>query len=192
MHTTRLSFLGRLNQGDNAAWQELEAVYTPLLRRWLHNNALTAEDVEDLVQEVKLFLLNNLGNFEHNTRTGAFRKWLRSVTVNIARNYLRKVRPANAKTGDFESLLDQLDDASSRASIAFERDYQQALLRQLLRRVESDFYPDTLSMFRQYVLKEDSVADTANAHRVSKAAVYLAKSKVLRRLREEYPEDFEP
>jgi hypothetical protein len=45
-------------------------------------------------------------------------------------------------------------------------------------------------MFRQYVLEEASVDETAAAHGVRKAAVYVAKSKVLRRLREDWDEHF--
>lgn len=191
MHTTHVTFLALLNSGDETAWQDFDATYKPLLRQWLRNTALRDADVEDLIQEVMLFVSSHLQDFEHNTRTGAFRKWLRSVTVNIARNYLRKHGREEVGKGDFQELLDQLEDASSRVSIAFEQDYQRALLRQLLERVKSGFSAETISMFRQYVLEDASVAETAEAHGVSKAAVYVAKSKVMSRLREEWREDFE-
>lgn len=191
MHTTKITFLGRLSDGNEAAWHDFDAAYKPLLRHWLRNDALSSADVEDLIQEVMLFVATHLDRFEHNTRTGAFRKWLRSVTVNLTRNYLRENRRAQAFPGSLEVLLEQLEDASSRVSVAFEQDYQRALLRQLLRRVELGFSSDTISMFRQYVLEDASVGETAAAHGVTKAAVYVAKSKVMRRLREEWAEEFE-
>jgi RNA polymerase sigma-70 factor (ECF subfamily) len=190
MHTTRLTFLDRLSDGNEAAWRDFAAAYKPMLRRWLRHDALNESDMEDLIQEVMLFVATHLEGFSHNTRTGAFRKWLRSVTVNLARNYLRKHQRERAGNGAFMQLLGQLEDDASQLSIAFEQDYQRALLRELLRRIESGFAPETISMFRQYVLEEHSVAETAATHGVTKAAVYVAKSKVMRRLREEWQEEF--
>lgn len=191
-HSTRASFLGQLSSGDAAAWHDFEAAYKPLLRRWLRDGALAPEDVEDLIQEVMLFVSVNLQGFDHNTRTGAFRKWLRSITVNVARNHARKMYRHAAGRVELTHLLDQLEDESSQLSIAFERDYGHALLRQLLRRVANGFSAETMSIFQQYVLQEVSVAETAENHGVSKAAVYVAKSKVMRRLREAWGEEFEP
>jgi RNA polymerase sigma-70 factor (ECF subfamily) len=187
---TRLSFIGLLGSGDQDAWQDFDAVYAPLLRHWLRQDTLAPNDIDDIVQEVMLFVATNLDRFDHNTRTGAFRKWLRAVTINIARNHLRKLQRESLSHDSLERLLSQLEDPTSRLSIAFEQDYQRALLRQLLQRSEQAFAPATVSMFRQYVLEEASVDETAAAHGVSKAAVYVAKSKVLRRLREDWDEHF--
>jgi len=188
---TRVSFLQRLVAGDAASWQDFDAAYKPLLRHWLRNHGLGSADTEDLIQEVMLFVAGNLGNFQHNTRTGAFRKWLRSVTVNIARNFLRKrQREADGLAGLY-ALLTQLEDADSGLSRAFEGDYRRNLLHQLLRRSARGFSAETMSMFRQHVLEGADAARTAEAHGVSRAAVYIAKSRVLGRLREEWAEDFD-
>jgi DNA-directed RNA polymerase specialized sigma24 family protein len=85
---TRASFIGLLSSGNQDAWHDFDAVYTPLLRQ----DALAPNDIDDIVQEVMLFVATNLDRFAHNTRTGAFRKWLRAITVNIARNHLRKLQ----------------------------------------------------------------------------------------------------
>ena len=188
---TRISFLQRLVAGDAGTWQDFDAAYKPLLRHWLRNHGLGSADTEDLIQEVMLFVANNLGDFQHNTRTGAFRKWLRNVTVNIARNFLRKrQREADGLAGLY-ALLAQLEDADSGLSRAFEGDYQRALLHQLLRRSARGFSAETMSMFRQHVLEGVDATETARAHGVSRAAVYIAKSRVLSRLREEWAEGFE-
>ena len=92
---------------------------------------------------------------------------------------------------DLQQILDQLEDPDSRASRAFDRDYQKALLHQLLRRSAQAFTPQTMSIFRQYVLEDADVMETAQAHNVTKAAVYIAKSRVLQYLREEWAERFE-
>lgn len=186
---TRISFLQRLVVGDPGSWQDFDAAYKPLLRHWLRNQSLDSAHTEDLIQEVMLFVAANLQDFQHNTRTGAFRKWLRSVTVNIARNYVRKHQRGSAELEDIHDLLEQLADADSSVSQAFEWDCQKALLHQLLRRSARGFSAETMSIFRQHVLEGAGVAETAEAHGVSKAAVYIAKSRVLQRLREEWAEE---
>ena len=188
---TRISYLQQLHNGDTRVWRHFAAAIKPLLRRWLSQYALKSEDVEDIVQEVLLFTANNIGQFEHNGRLGAFRKWLRSVTVNITRNHLRKIQ--REAWGVRELPLEELDDASSRASIALERDYQKALLNALLKQVETQFSAQTISIFYHHVLQESDAAETAQRHNCSKTAVYVAKSKVLRCLRETWGNGgFEP
>lgn len=191
MHTTRISFLARLVDGDPQTWRDFDAAYKPLLRHWLKNKGLSATDIEDLIQDILLFVSQRLAGFEHNTRTGAFRKWLRSSTVNLARNYARKLQRSDGGLTDLHDLLDELEDPNSRLSRAFEQDYQQALLQQLLRRSATAFTSETMSIFRQYVLEGETVDKTAANHKVSKAAVYIAKSRVLKHLREEWSEQFE-
>lgn len=190
-HHTHLSFLARLINGDETTWRDFDAVYKPLLRHWLKNPALSNADIEDLTQEVLLFVSEHLNTFEHNTRIGAFRKWLRLCTVNISRNYLRKIQRDAPELKNLQTLLSELEDPNSGVSLAFERDYQKALLHQLLRRSAIAFSPETMSIFRQCVLEGADVQETALAHGVSKAAVYIAKSRVLKQLREEWAERFE-
>jgi RNA polymerase sigma-70 factor (ECF subfamily) len=190
MPTTRISFLKCLVHGDESSWREFDAVYKPLLRHWLYDKALSHNDVEDLIQEVMLFVAQQLPTFEHNTRVGAFRKWLRLITVNTARNYLRKNQIFAANATPLQDLLIELEDADSSVSLAFEQDYQRMLLHQLLRRAAKAFAPETMSIFHQYVIEGADVETTAATHQVSKAAVYIAKSRVLKQLREDCAEQF--
>ncbi|MDM8565185.1 sigma-70 family RNA polymerase sigma factor [Candidatus Halobeggiatoa sp. HSG11] len=194
MQTTRISFLERLVDGDECTWRDFDAIYKPLLRHWLKNNALSHADIEDLIQEVMVFVAERLRDFKHNTRTGAFRKWLRIITVNISRNYLRKIQCDNRNSPalvDLQVTLEQLEDPNSSVSIAFERDYQKALLHRMLRRSANAFTPETMNIFHHYVLEGADVVETATAYNVSKAAVYIAKSRVLKKLREEWNDQFE-
>ena len=185
MPSTHISLLNRLGEKDETSWKAFAEIYIPLLRNWLKCHALTPADVEDLVQEVMIIVMNDIAQFEHNQRTGAFRKWLRLVTVNTARTYLRKLHKTDAP--EFRELferLDELEDSSSRLTRMFELEKRRALLRYLLDQVNKEFRPVTMAIFESHVLDELSVADTAARHRVSKTAVYSAKAHVLKRMRE--------
>lgn len=184
-NTTRITLLKRLADGEALAWTDFDALYRPLLRNWLRSSHLSAADVEDLSQEVLVFVMNNVADFRHNARTGAFRKWLRLSTVNIARNYMRRhAKEKLLAASDFAALLDNLADPNSDISQAFDLDHRRYMLRHMMDEVSDMFQPKTMDIFRMYVLEEASVADTAALHEVTDAAVYIAKSRVMQRLRE--------
>jgi len=183
---TRLTLLARVCGDDQHAWAEFDAVYRPLLRKWLRADPLNEADVEDVVQEVLVFVMHNLPGFDHNLRIGAFRRWLRLSTVNIARNYLRKhARETPYPDPELGSLLAGLEDSDSSVSRAFDLDLRRAFLGCLLNEVAGRFQRQTMDLFRTYVLEQASVEETAARHGVSKAAVYIAKSRVLAALREQ-------
>src|SRR6516225_9126977 len=102
---TSLSLLGQACAGQPAAWQRLVALYAPLLRCWLGGAGLQPADRDDLSQRVLEVLVRQLPGFEHNGRPGAFRAWLRGITVNLLREHWR-ARPK----GGADSALAQLAD----------------------------------------------------------------------------------
>src|SRR5262249_32607592 len=113
MRDTPVSLLERLRlQPDAAAWQRLADLYAPLIRTWLRRHSVQPSDADDLVQEVLGVLVRELPDFQHQRRPGAFRRWLRGVTVNRLRVFWRsqRGRPAAAGGSDFEQALAQLED----------------------------------------------------------------------------------
>src|SRR5262245_20693097 len=111
MSETSASLLDCLRcQPDDTSWQRLVELYTPLIRDWLRRHATLDQDTDDLVQEVLTVVLRKLPEFRREPRTGAFRRWLRSITVNCLRDYWRSRRARSTPTGDrvFLESLDQL------------------------------------------------------------------------------------
>ena len=97
---TSTSLLDRLCDGpDPTGWGELVHLYTPLIRTWLGRHFLQAADADDLTQQVLTVVVSKLPSFRHNGRTGAFRAWLRGITVNTLRSF-RRSRPRQWRTVD--------------------------------------------------------------------------------------------
>lgn len=188
MHTTSLSLLARLQAGsDTNAWQRLVNLYQPLLRGWMRGYAVAPQDVDDLIQEVLVVLLRELPEFRHSGQGGAFRAWLRGILVNRLRALWRAGRGRPAATGDsdFLQLADQLADPDSILSQRFDTQHDQEVLSQLLHLMESEFEPKTMLAFRRVGLEGARPREVATELGMSVGAVYMAKSSVLRRLREE-------
>lgn len=165
-------------------------LYTPVIHGWLRRHRLPDADVEDLSQDVLATVVQELPRFHHDGRPGAFRRWLRVVTVNRLRALWRSRRSRPQATGnsDFLHVLDQLADPDSPLSRIWDQEHDQHLARRLLQMAEPDFEPTTWRAFYRVALEEAPAAAVAQELRISVNAVLLAKSRVLRRLRQEVGE----
>lgn len=187
MAVTSFSLLDRLqSQPDNASWKRLTDLYTPLICSWLKRNSVTHDDRDDLVQDVLAIVARRLPQFQHNKRTGAFRSWLRTITVNCLRDFWRakRLRPV-AGGSDFPKVLDQLADPNSDLSRLWDQEHDRHVARRLLELIEGDFQPSTWRAFRRVSLEGASPDAVAAELGLTVNAVFIAKSRVLARLRQE-------
>lgn len=187
MQSTRLSLLQNARSGSEQAWVRLVGLYQPLVYNWLRRHDVAHHDAEDLSQDVMAVVVRELPNFEHCGHTGAFRSWLRQITANRAKGLWRagKVRPAATGHSSFLKMIEQLEDASSEVSRLWDREHDEHVLRQLLARIEPEFEPATFQAFRRQVFEGVQAGQVARELGMSVGAAYSAKSRVLRRLRQE-------
>jgi RNA polymerase sigma factor (sigma-70 family) len=178
---TSLSLLEQLRDpGAAAAWDRVVSLYTSLLDTWFHHAGLQPADREDLTQRALEILFQQLPGFEHSGRVGAFRAWLRGITVNLLREYWRR-RP----TAGSGSVLDRLIDPRSSLSQLWDRQHNQHILHRLLELVQPEFTQLTWQAFRRLALDEVPARQAAAELGMTVNAVLIAKSRVLARLRQE-------
>jgi RNA polymerase sigma-70 factor (ECF subfamily) len=184
MLTTSRTLLDRIKDRQDAqAWQLWLTVYEPWLRDWLGRNQLQPADVDDLLQNILVVVSRKLPAFVHNGQPGAFRAWLRSILVHELRSFLRgRQRQTGAVLSD---CIDQLEDPGSELSRQWDQEHDQELVRRLLGIVRSDFQAQTWEVFRLLVLEDRPAAEVARLCGMEVNAVYVAKSRVLARLRQE-------
>jgi RNA polymerase sigma-70 factor (ECF subfamily) len=188
MSQTSASLLERLRRRpDEAAWRRLVDLYTPLIHGWLRRHLLPPADADDLVQEVLAVLVRELPRFEHNGRPGAFRAWLRAITVHRLRDFwrARRYRPQAPGDSDFLAKLDQLEDPASGLSRLWDEAHDRHVVRRLLELIRPDFRPATWEAFEGIMLRGERPTAVAERLGVSLNTVLLAKARVLHRLREE-------
>jgi RNA polymerase sigma-70 factor, ECF subfamily len=181
MHTTPISLLERLRvQAGPENWRRFADLYTPLLFYWARRLGLQDSDAADLVQDVFLQLMRKLPQFTHN-RTNSFRSWLHTVLLNQWRTAQR--RRVALPVPDSDPTLTELPAAEDEA--LSEADYQHYLAQRALRLMQAQFQPTTWQACWQQVVEGKSAAEVAAALGISEGAAYVAKSRVLRRLRQE-------
>ena len=187
MSSTSASLLERLRADPKSpAWQRMVEIYQPLIRAWLSRQDVLASDADDLVQEVLAVVVRRLPDFEHNQRVGAFRTWLRTITVNVVRDHWRnrRHRPA-AAGGDLNDVLNQLEDEGSGLSKLWNQEHDRHVTHRLLEMLKGDFEPKTWQAFTRLALDGAPAAEVAKELGLSTNAVFIAKSRVLARLRQE-------
>lgn len=184
MDKTSATLLARVrDRTDQAAWERFVQLYTPLLVFWGRKAGLADADVRDLVQEVLALLVRKLPEFQYDGQQ-TFRGWLRTVTLNKWRELYRKRRPS-----PIGAETDILADLPAEASVSFwKKDYDDLLIRRALELMQQHFEPQTWRACLETVVNGRSAAEVAKDLGISEASVYQARSRVLRRLREELAE----
>ena len=181
MADTPISLLERLRLGtDPASWRRLVELYEPLIRGWLARYHVQPSDLDDVTQEVFGTLVRELPQFRHDLRRGAFRRWLRTITVNRLRTLWRSRERAGG-----DALLDQLEDPASDLSRQWDEEHDRHVARRLLELLEPEFEPTTWAAFRLLVLEGVETREVAERLKVTPNAVRIAKSRVLSRFRRE-------
>jgi RNA polymerase sigma factor (sigma-70 family) len=186
MAETSVTLLQRLNdRSDSVAWQRLVDLYAPLIESWLRRQSVSAEDAEDLTQEVLGIVVREVSQFQHNGRVGAFRTWLRTITINCLRQSWRsrRVRSQTTRLPSLDSALDQLEDPASDLSRRWDREHDEFVLHRLLDLIEPEFRPATWQAFRRQVLDGAPAEMVAAELGLTINAVLIAKSRVLSHLR---------
>lgn len=182
MDTTSLSLLVRLRSpADEEAWRRFVQLYEPLLKYWLRRFSLQPADAADLLQEILTTLLAALPRFER--RPGVrFRGWLWTITLNKHRERLRRLA-ARPMLGGADLLEEAVVPSPVEEIDAHE--YRQYLVSRALQLMQAEFEPTTWQACWEFVVNARPADEVARELGLTVNAVYLAKSRVLRRLRAE-------
>lgn len=186
MDVTRQSLLLRAQTGDEDAWKELTALYRPLILGWLRRHGVSDNDRDDLTQDIFLTLVKSLPAFHHLGNRGAFRSWLRTLICHRTCDYWRAAEPQARSTGGSGVMeaLQQLEDPDGDLSRQWDEEHDRYVLRYLVDLMELEFEPTTVQAFRRLALEGASGAAVAQELGLTVGAVYVAKSRVLQRLRQ--------
>lgn len=181
MITTQHSLLIRLRSREDAeAWGRFVRIYTPLIYHWVKGLGVESNQSEDLVQEVFALLLGKISTIAQDPPK-SFRAWLRTVTVNKCRDLFRK-KEQKREPG----LLEKLDDLESdTATEVDEAEYRNFVSKSALRLMQNLFSEITWKACWANVVEAKPAKVVGEELGISENAVYLARGRVLKRLREE-------
>jgi RNA polymerase sigma-70 factor (ECF subfamily) len=186
--TTSVTLIEQVKQGDAQSWERLMKLYSPLILWWCRTRGTRREDAEDIAQNVFKTLFKRLPDFTKQQLCGSFRAWLRTITHHKVGDHLRRTRnrPAAAGGSDAQEILAELpDEVGDDSSAKDDPSERVILLRSAMELVRPEFEPHTWEAAMRTAVEGQSPSDVAAALGMTPSAVYTAKSRVLKRLREE-------
>ncbi|MCG8652301.1 MAG: RNA polymerase sigma factor [Pirellulales bacterium] len=182
---TRASLILRLgNPADDLAWTEFLQIYEPMLFRLASRWGLQENDVVEVVQETLLAVANSVAEFQGRDHAGAFRGWLAAITRHKLADHLAKRSKQQTGTGDSEvhRWLDQQADRSSSESV-WDWQSKQQIFAWAAERVRKQVNPATWEAFHRTNVLGQPVAKGAEDLGMRGGMVYVARSRVMARLR---------
>lgn len=177
--TTQLTLMHRLrDHADSAAWSEFIEVYSPLIYNYCRSRELQSSDAADITQEVLLRVAKAIRNFEYDPERGLFRDW-------IARIVLNEIRRHQKKTLDIATAPKDLNLDSRAIESAWNEQFQQYIFAKALERTKLHFAEETWSIFEMSWVQKAPVEQVATELGIGLDKIYVARSRVLKRLRYE-------
>lgn len=184
---TRASLLLQIRDGSNhAAWNEFMNLYGPVVYGFARKRGLQDADAADLMQDVMRSVATAIGQLNYDRKRGSFAGWLFTITRNKVFNFLsaRRIRPqAAGDTATNQMLNSHPDEAET--SETWEIEYQRRLASLAMDKIKSEFQDNTWRAFWLTAVEGVSASEAASQVGLSTGAVYVAKSRVLARLKEE-------
>ncbi len=180
-----MSLLGAVRAQDPEAWRRLCHVYGPVLYRWIRAKGLNEHDAEDLVQDVFRSVFAGIVRFAKNEPGHRFRDWLWTIMHRRVMDHFRAAherQTAQGGSGAYQQLLGvpspDLEEGDSNPFPHAEMVYR------CLEVIRTEFRENTWKACLWTVMEGRDPADVACELGISTGAVYVARSRVLKRLRE--------
>jgi len=183
---TRPSLLLRVRDaGDVEAWRTFVSIYAPIVHQFNRRHGLQDADAADRTQEVLSEVARAIRSFEYDPTRGRFRDWL----LTIARRVLYRFKARQARRQEQGCAAEALETVEDDGADAEWNDaFNARVLRVALQRIQPCFEPATWRAFELVWIESRSAAETAQELSLRIEQIYLAKSRVLKRLSEEVRE----
>jgi RNA polymerase sigma-70 factor (ECF subfamily) len=182
------SLVLRLQENDETAWQELVDLFAPLIFHWCNRLQLDASDSSDVMQEVFAAVSHSIANFRPQG-DGALRGWLWKITQNKVRDFYRKNNLRAKAIGGSTALLNLNQIADAGVDLSHEEMTSETEAKRLVSRalklIENDFQVTTWTAFWRATIDGHDTVWISQDLGISPNSVRQAKSRVLRRLREQ-------
>lgn len=184
---TQPSLLVRLKDAhDREAWERFVDLYAPLVYAFVRKRGLQDADAADLTQDVLRQVASAAKSLIYDPRRGSFRGWLFTVVRNRLTDHFRAAARREHGSGDSDQwrvVSDQL--VSETDSAEWDAAYERQLFDYAARHVRADFAETTWSAFWETAVEGREGRIVAAELGLTVAAVYLAKGRVMARLKEQ-------
>jgi RNA polymerase sigma-70 factor (ECF subfamily) len=184
--STRPSLLVRLRDAkDEEAWNDFVRLYAPAVYRFARRKGLQDADASDLTQEVLRGVAGSIGRLEYDARHGLFRGWLFTLAHRRLIDFLARRQRQEQASGDMGTQRLLNEQPGRDEEDRWNHDVERQLFAWAAAKIRASFSDATWQAFWQTAVEGKNGKDVAGSLSMSIAAVYLAKSRVMVRLKEQ-------
>ncbi len=186
---TNHSLIARVKDlGDGASWVEFLGIYQPVVYRMARRRQLQEADAQDVVQQVFLSISRSIEGWEPGEGRPPFRAWLTTIARNaITRALARRPRDRATGTTSAADILKNQPEAETTASEIL-AEARQEIIRWATEQIRSEFSEHIWQLFQQTAIDGVPIADVANSTGRSAGSIYIARFRVVARLKEKIQE----
>ena len=173
---------------DALAWSQFMSIYQPVVYRLTRRRGLQHADAEDLCQQVFLSVARAVESWEARPGGPRFRNWLGRITRNAILNALTRIKPDRATgTSSVQEVLLETPDGGDMTTALLDESRMEAY-RWAAQQVQAEFSAATWTMFHETTIGGRSIEDVANALAKTSGAVYIARCRVMQRIKDKVNE----
>jgi RNA polymerase sigma-70 factor (ECF subfamily) len=186
---TNHSLIERVQQlGDGAAWTEFLCIYQPVVLRMAKKRGLQDADAMDVMQQIFISVSRAIPKWKADPEQPPFRAWLTTVARNaITKSLVRRPRDLASGSTTMIDALSQIP-AEQQETSEFDAEARIEIFRWAADQIRPEFTVETWSVFWQTSVEGQSVADVSKTTGRSAGAIYVARFRVLSRLKEKINE----
>ena len=178
---TRNSLILRLKEpADAEAWFQFCEIYQPLILRIAKSRGLQTADASDLAQDVFIRVAKSVQRWKPDPNKGSFRGWIGTIARNLTIDFMRqqKRQPVSANDPAMQNLPERCAESDF-----YDAEYEKQLFAWAAEKIKPSFQPNTWQAFWRTAVEQQDVSEVADSLGISTGAIYMARSRVIAKLR---------
>ncbi|QEG22540.1 RNA polymerase sigma factor [Mariniblastus fucicola] len=178
---TRISLVLRLKEpADAEAWFQFCEIYQPLILRIAKSRGLQAADANDLAQDAFVRIAKSVQRWQPDSEKGSFRAWVATIARNLTVDFLRR---QNRQPMSANDPLLQNEPQQCAESDFYDAEYEKQLFAWAAEKIRPAFKTETWQAFWRTAVEHETVADVSKSLGLSAGAIYMARSRIIAKLR---------
>jgi len=165
-----------MREGDERAWFVFRDFYSPLIATRGRDYRLTADEIEQLIQNVLLVVFKEHVLTNYDKSRGRFRDYLRTITSRQAARLIAQ------RSDEMRVGLDEDDIVDSGPDPKWEAEWREFLSQKALDELKATTDTKTYMAFELHGVHGRPAAEVARLLGISENQVYLARSRGVARL----------
>lgn len=184
---TRFTLLRRLPDAEDlAAWESFVGIYVPVVCAFAVNRGCSPEEAGELTKVVMIRVAERIGEFDPDAASGPFRDWLFDLVMEeFTSRHPDRVAKESPKKWPETTPVKLINDDSIRAEEQWEKEYRRFAFRRAADEMVQELGAgQPWEIFRRTILEREEPGKVAADLGITLGAVYMARSRVLARMRE--------